>query len=132
MSQVISDPQIHVRNWQALAGTLDHTLLEADVAREQIVRLCEEACFYTFAAICINPYWINLAVPLLQGTHVKIAATIGFPLGASQTTVKRFEAAEAIRTGAQELEMVMNIGALKSAHRHLLHADIPPLPQLTP
>src|SRR6267154_2944695 len=131
MSQVISAPQIHVRNWQALAGTLDHTLLEADVTREQIVRLCEESCFYNFAAICINPYWINLAVSLLQGTPVKIVTTIGFPLGASQTTVKRFEAAEAIRTGAQELDMVMNIGALKSGDRHLVQADIAAVAEIT-
>lgn len=131
MSQVISDPQIHVHNWQALAGTLDHTLLEAGVSREQIVRLCEEACFYNFAAICINPYWINLAVSVLQGTPVKIVTTIGFPLGASQTTVKRFEAAEAIRTGAQELDMVMNIGALKSGDRQLVQADIAAVAEIT-
>lgn len=131
MSQVISDPLLHVRNWQALAGTLDHTLLEPDATREQIVRLCEESCFYKFAAICITPYWINLAVSVLQGTPVKIGATIGFPLGASQTTVKRFEAAEAIRTGAQELDMVMNIGALKSGDRQLVQADIAAVAEIT-
>ncbi|MBZ5521202.1 MAG: deoxyribose-phosphate aldolase [Acidobacteriia bacterium] len=124
MSQAISDPQLLVRSWQSVAGAIDHTLLEPEVTREQVIRLCREAHFYHFAAICVNPCWINLAVSVLQGTEVKIATTIGFPLGASQTTVKRFEAAEAILTGAQELEMVMNIGALKSGDRQLVQADI--------
>jgi deoxyribose-phosphate aldolase len=132
MSQVISDPQLQlVRNWQSVAGAIDHTFLEAEVGREQILRLCEESRFYNFAAVCVNPCWINLAVSVLQGTQVKIATTIGFPLGASQTIVKRFEAAEAVRTGAQELDMVMNIGALKSGDRQLVQADIAAVSEIT-
>lgn len=131
MSQAISDPQLQVRSWQSVAGAIDHTLLEPEVTREQVLRLCQEAHFYHFAAICVNPCWINLAVSELQGTGVKIATTIGFPLGASQTTVKRFEAAEAILTGAQELEMVMNVGALKSGDRQLVQADIAAVVEIT-
>ena len=117
MSQVLSDPQVTLRSWQTVAGIIDHTLLKSEATAEQIVRLCEEAAGYNFAAVCVNPWWIGLAVSVLQGTPVKIATTIGFPLGANHTTVKRFEAAEAVRLGAQELDMVMNIGALKSGDR---------------
>ena len=131
MSQAISDPQLLVRSWQSVASAVDHTLLEPDLTREQIIRLCEEAQFYGFAAVCVNPCWINLAVSVLQGTPVRISSTIGFPLGASQTTVKRFEAAEAIRTGAHELDVVMNIGALKSGDRQLVQADIAAVAEVT-
>ena len=124
MSQVLSDPQVSIRSWQSVAGIIDHTLLKSDATAEQIVRLCEEAAAYNFAAVCVNPWWIGLAVSVLHGTPVKIAATIGFPLGAHHTTVKRFEAAEAVRLGAHELDMVMNIGALKSGDRQAVLNDI--------
>lgn len=124
MSQVLSDPQVNVRSWQTVAGLIDHTLLKSEATAEQIIRLCEEAASFNFAAVCVNPWWIGLAVSVLQGTPVKIATTIGFPLGANHTTVKRFEAAEAVRLGASELDMVMNIGALKSGDRQGVLNDI--------
>jgi len=124
MSQVLSDPQVNVRSWQTVAGIIDHTLLKSETSAEQIVRLCEEAAVYNFAAVCVNPWWIGLAVSVLQGTPVKVATTIGFPLGANHTTVKRFEAAEAVRLGAHELDMVMNVGALKSGDRQGVLNDI--------
>jgi deoxyribose-phosphate aldolase len=117
MSQVLSESQVNIRNWQVVAGFIDHTLLKSEGTAEQIVQLCEEAACYHFAAVCVNPWWIGLAVSVLQGTPVRVATTIGFPLGANHTTVKRFEAAEAVRLGAHELDMVMNIGALKSGDR---------------
>src|ERR1051325_8097818 len=117
MSQVLSDPQVNVRSWQAVAGLIDHTLLKSEATAEQIIHLCQEAASFHFAAVCVNPWWIGLAVSVLQGTPVKVATTIGFPLGANHTTVKRFEAGEAVRLGATELDMVMNIGALKSGDR---------------
>ena len=117
MSQVLSDPQTSIRNWQTVAGFIDHTLLKSEATAEQIVRLCEEAAAFNFPAVCVNPWWIGLSVSVLRGTQVKIATTIGFPLGANHTTVKRFEAAEAVRLGARELDMVMNIGALRSGDR---------------
>jgi deoxyribose-phosphate aldolase len=124
MSQVLSDPQTSVRNWQTVAGFIDHTLLKSEATAEQIVRLCEEAAAFNFAAVCVNPWWIGLAVSVLRGTPVKIATTIGFPLGANHTTVKRFEAAEAVRLGARELDMVMNIGALRSGDRQGVQNDM--------
>src|ERR1700759_2336940 len=124
MSQVLSDPQIAVRSWQSVASHIDHTILKSETTADQIVRLCEEAAFYNFAAVCVNPWWIGLAVSVLHGTPVKIATTIGFPLGANHTTVKRFESEEALRLGAQELDMVMNIGALKSGDRQAVSNDI--------
>jgi deoxyribose-phosphate aldolase len=124
MSQIFTDPQLQVRGWQAVASSIDHTLLKSEASREQIVRLCDEAARYSFAAVCINPWWIGLAASILRGTSVKVATTIGFPLGANHTTVKRFEAEEAIRLGAQEVDMVMNIGALKSGDRQAVQNDI--------
>src|SRR5215472_2632320 len=124
MSQVLTDPHVSLRNWQTIAGFIDHTLLKSETTADQIVRLCEEAACFNFAAVCVNPWWIGLAVSVLQGTQVKIATTIGFPLGANHTTVKRFEAAEAVRLGAHELDMVMNIGALKSRDRQSVQNDI--------
>lgn len=124
MSHVLTDPQLVVRPWQALAGSIDHTLLKTDATRDQIIRLCEEALFFNFAAVCVSPWWIGVAASRLSGSHVKVATTIGFPLGANHTTVKRFEAAEATRVGAQELEMVLNVGALKSGERQAVENDI--------
>ncbi|HLY98497.1 MAG TPA: deoxyribose-phosphate aldolase [Candidatus Angelobacter sp.] len=124
MSQVLTAPETLSGTWQALAGCIDHTLLKPEASRDQIVRLCEEAVSFGFAAVCVNPWWIALAGSLLRGTQVKVATVIGFPLGANHTTVKRFEAEEAIRTGAQELDMVLNIGALKSGDRQAVQNDI--------
>ena len=124
MPQVLTDSPAAVRNWQTVAGLIDHTLLKSEATAEQIVHLCEEAAGYNFAAVCVNPWWIGLAVSVLRGTPVKIATTIGFPLGANHTTVKRFEAAEAVRLGATELDMVMNIGALKSGDRQAVLNDM--------
>jgi deoxyribose-phosphate aldolase len=131
MSQILTDPQLQVRGWHAVAATIDHTLLKSEASREQIVRLCEEAANFGFAAVCVNPWWIGVAASLLRGTTVKVATTIGFPLGANHTTVKRFEAEEAIRLGAQELDMVMNIGALKSGDRQSARNDIAAVAEVT-
>lgn len=124
MSQALSDPQVLTAGWRALAGSIDHTLLRMDASREEITRLCEEAVHFSFAAVVVNPWWTSLAASLLRGTSVKTATVAGFPLGASHTTVKRYEAQEAVRVGAQELEMVMNVGALKSGDRHVVLSDI--------
>lgn len=124
MSQLLSDFQTSVRSWQTVAGFIDHTLLKSEASAEQIAQLCEEAAAFNFAAVCVNPWWIGLTVSVLRGTPVKIATTIGFPLGSNHTTVKRFEAAEAVRLGAQELDMVMNIGALRSGDRQGVQNDM--------
>ncbi len=124
MSEILTDPQLQIRGWKAIAGSIDHTLLKPEASRDQIIRLCDEAASFGFAAVCVNPWWIGLAASILRGTSVKVATTIGFPLGANHTTVKRFEAEEAIRLGAHELDMVMNIGALKSGDRQSVQNDI--------
>src|SRR5215467_7858288 len=124
MSETLTAPQHQAQEWQAIAGSIDHTLLKPEASQEQVVRLCEEAAHYGFAAVCVNPWWVGMAASLLRGTAVKVATTIGFPLGANHTTVKRFEAGEAIRMGAQELDMVMNIGALKSRDRQSVQNDL--------
>lgn len=124
MSETLTAPQYQALGWHAIAGSIDHTLLKSETNQEQIVRLCQEAAHFGFAAVCVNPWWIGLAASALRGTPVKVATTIGFPLGANHTTVKRFEAQEATRLGAQELDMVMNIGALKSRDRQSVQNDI--------
>jgi deoxyribose-phosphate aldolase len=124
MSQVISDVQTNLRSWQHVAATIDHTLFRPEADRDQIVRLSEEAVAFGFAAVSVNPYWIALVASVVHGTPVKVATTVGFPLGANHTSVKRFETHEAIRLGAQEVDMVMNIGALKSGDRRLVQSEI--------
>jgi len=124
MSQAFPDVQVQARNWQQVAAAIDHTLFKPDTTRQQIVQLSEEAIFFGFAAVAVNPCWISLAASILHGTPVKVATTIGFPLGANLSSVKRFEAFEAVRLGAQELDMVINVGALKSGDRTLVQSEI--------
>lgn len=97
-----------------LSGMIDHTLLKPDVSQDQIKKLCEEAAKYKFATVCVNSSNVGLAAKLLEGSGVKAIAVVGFPLGASTPAAKAFETLEAIREGAQEIDMVINIGALKS------------------
>src|SRR5215472_392346 len=130
MSQVISDVQTQVRNWQQIASVIEHTLFKPEANRDQIIALSEEALFFGFATVCISPCWVALAGSILHGSPVKVVTTVGFPLGANHTSVKRFEAFEAVRMGAQELDMVMNIGALKSGDRTLVQTEIQSLTKL--
>jgi deoxyribose-phosphate aldolase len=111
-------------DWKAAARLIDHTLLKPEGTREQIEKLCREAAKYEFASVCINPVWVALAAQLLRGTPVKVCTVIGFPLGATLTSVKRYEATELLRLGAQELDMVMNVGAMKSGDRGRVETDI--------
>ena len=124
MSQAISEVQVPVRSWRQIAAAIEHTLFKPEANRDQIIKLSEEAIAFGFAAVCVNPCWIALVSSIVHGTAVKVASAIGFPLGANHTSVKRFEAHEAIRLGAQEVDMVMNIGALKSGDRKLVQAEI--------
>jgi deoxyribose-phosphate aldolase len=130
MSQVISELAAQVRSWQQVARAIDHTLFKPEANREQIIKLTEEALAFGFAAVCVNPCWVALVASILHGTPVRVATTVGFPLGANQTSVKRFEMFEAIRVGAQELDLVMNIGALKSGNRTLVQTEIKTLVKL--
>jgi deoxyribose-phosphate aldolase len=96
-----------------LAKYIDHTLLKPEATPQDIRNLCSEAVKYKFTAVCVNPCYVDLAVSLLVGTGVKVATVIGFPLGANLSIVKAFEAKQAVLHGADELDMVINIGAIK-------------------
>ena len=103
---------------------IDHTLLKANTTKEQIIKLCEEAKQCGFASVCVNPTWVALAAELLEGTGVKVCTVIGFPLGANAPETKAFETKDAINKGANEVDMVINIGALKDGNDELVERDI--------
>lgn len=103
---------------------IDHTLLKADANKEQILFLIDEAKKYEFAGVCVNPTWVKTAAEFLKDSAVKVCTVIGFPLGASTSAVKAFEAKDAIANGADEIDMVINIGALKSRNLKLVEDDI--------
>ena len=107
-----------------IAKMIDHTLLKADTTKAQIMKLCEEAKQYGFASVCVNPTWVATAAELLKGTDVKVCTVIGFPLGASTPETKAFETKNAIENGAEEVDMVINIGALKDGNDDLVERDI--------
>ena len=106
------------------AGLIDHTLLKPEASRDEIRKLCQEAARFGFASVCINPWYVPLAAELLRGTKVKVCTVVGFPLGATLPQVKIHEAEEAIKLGAQEIDMVINIGALKSGQDDVVESDI--------
>ena len=107
-----------------LAGKIDHTLLKPQGTEDQIRQLCAEARDFGFATVCVNPTWVPLCVELLAAGPVKVCTVIGFPLGATLSEVKAFEAQRCANLGAQELDMVVNIGALKSRHYGEVEHDI--------
>jgi deoxyribose-phosphate aldolase len=109
------------RDW---AGLIDHTLLKPEATDEDIKRLCEEAARYRFASVCVNPTWVRAAACNLAGTGVPVCTVIGFPLGATLSDVKAYEARRAIFDGAREVDMVINVGALKSGDDCLVEHDI--------
>ncbi|HVN93006.1 MAG TPA: deoxyribose-phosphate aldolase [Terracidiphilus sp.] len=105
-------------DWRSLAAVIDHSLVKAEATRPQVEAMCAEAARYRFASVVVNPVWASTAVRLLEGTDIPVAATIGFPLGASLVSTLRHEAAALIRLGARELGMVLPIGQLKSGNHH--------------
>jgi deoxyribose-phosphate aldolase len=107
-----------------IAGLIDHTLLKPEATHDEILRLCEEAAQFGFASVCVNPCYVSLAAESLRGTSVKVCTVVGFPLGATLPQVKIHEAEESIKLGAQEIDMVINIGALKSGQDDVLESDI--------
>ncbi len=108
----------------SIARMIDHTLLKPEATPQEIVQLCSEAKTYHFASVCVNPSYVPLCKKELNGTDVKIATVIGFPLGATTTEVKRAEAEQALREGADELDMVIHIGRLKSGDYDYVFNDI--------
>ena len=107
-----------------VAGVIDHTLLKPDATRQDIEKLCREAAEFHFATVCVNPAWVALAASRLRGTGVGVCSVVGFPLGASTPDVKHYETRRAIFDGASEIDMVINIGALKSGDLRTVERDI--------
>jgi deoxyribose-phosphate aldolase len=107
-----------------MASMIDHTLLKAQATEDQFHQLCAEARQFSFATVCINPSWVPLCVELLRGSPVKVCTVIGFPLGATLPDVKAFESQRCVALGAAEVDMVINIGALKSQQYDVVQADI--------
>lgn len=108
-------------DWSSL---IDHTLLKPEATESDIRKLCEEAAQYHFASVCVNPAWVKAAACILHGTHVPVCTVIGFPLGANVADVKAYEARRAIFDGAREVDMVINVGALKSGDDCAVEYDI--------
>ena len=112
------------KNCSQIARTVDHTLLKPNATQEEIAKLCEEARTYCFASVCINPSYVALAARLLRGSGVKVCTVVGFPLGSTTPTVKSIESRDAMANGADEIDMVINIGALKSGNDAMVLDDI--------
>jgi deoxyribose-phosphate aldolase len=108
----------------AIAALIDHTLLRPDATASDIRKLCEEARQYSFASVCVNPYWVPLAASALAGSSVKVCTVVGFPLGANSTAIKVAETKEAVQAGAREIDMVLNIGELRGGNNDAVRQDI--------
>lgn len=108
----------------AVASMIDHTLLKPDATRQDVEKLCQEAAEFHFATVCVNPTWVALAASRLRGTGVGVTSVVGFPLGATTPDVKHYEAQRAIFDGATEIDMVINVGALKSGDLRVVERDI--------
>ena len=109
---------------RALAALIDHTLLRPEATESQVERLCDEALKMGFAAVCVNPFWVPVVAAKLRGSRVRVATVAGFPFGCTSTAAKRAEAEAAVVAGAQEVDMVMNIGAMKSGDAARVESDI--------
>jgi len=107
-----------------IAGLIDHSLLRADATVEDIKRLCDEAKRFGFCSVCVNPFFVPLAKDMLSGSGVKVTTVVGFPLGMTLTKVKVYEAIEAVLSGADEIDLVMNIGMAKSGWWDPVRKDI--------
>lgn len=103
---------------------IDHTILNPDATKDEVIRVIDEAKAHEFASVCLEPCWVSLAAERLADSPVKVCTVIGFPLGANTKTVKAFEAKEAVANGAEEVDMVLNIGALKSGNYDLVLEDM--------
>ncbi|MCZ7612541.1 MAG: deoxyribose-phosphate aldolase [Ignavibacteriaceae bacterium] len=107
-----------------IASKIDHTMLKPDATPQEITELCEEAKKYHFASVCINPGYVSLCASLLKGSEVRICTVVGFPLGATTAEVKKFETEQAIKNGATEIDMVINVGRLKAGDNSYVENDV--------
>jgi deoxyribose-phosphate aldolase len=120
----LPDVRSQANGWHSIASLIDHTLLLPEATRAQVTRLCEEALRYQFYSVMVNPDLLAHAKSVIRGSHVKAGTVIGFPLGATLSTVKLFEASEALKLGADELDMVIHVGALKAGERQMVEGEI--------
>ncbi len=109
---------------KSLAAMIDHTLLKPQATWDDMRTLCQEAREYKFASVCVNPFWVSWCAELLDGSSIPVCSVAGFPLGAAATRIKAEEAQQAVSDGAREIDMVLNIGALKAGKFDLVHHDI--------
>lgn len=107
-----------------IESLIDHTILKADATESEVLKICEEAKQYKFASVCVNPFYVKLVSEQLQDTGIDTTSVVGFPLGASISEIKAFETRKAIEDGASEIDMVINIGALKDRDLDIVRADI--------
>jgi deoxyribose-phosphate aldolase len=117
-------PHMALDTPSSIASIIDHTLLRPEAAWEEIERVCDEATYFKFATVCVNPCWVRRSAELLTGTGVGVCSVVGFPLGATTMEGKAFEACRAILDGAREIDMVINVGALKSGEVFLVEDEI--------
>ncbi|HEV2444720.1 MAG TPA: deoxyribose-phosphate aldolase [Candidatus Sulfopaludibacter sp.] len=108
----------------SIAALIDHTILKPEATRADVIKVCREARQYNFASVCVNPYWVPLVRAELLGSPVKVCTVVGFPLGATSTEAKVAETAAALRAGAQEIDMVINVGALRSGDHEAVKTDV--------
>jgi deoxyribose-phosphate aldolase len=131
MEKALKEPvSPQVQDWKAVAALIDHTLLKPEATRAQVAKLCAEAVKYGFCSVMVNPANVAQAVSLVQGSSVLVGTVIGFPLGATTGTAKLAEAVDGLRLGAKELDMVINIGALKTGERTVVSSEIKALADL--
>jgi deoxyribose-phosphate aldolase len=116
--------QQHIKAIENIASMIDHTLLRPEATEAQVVQLCDEAKKYRFASVCVNPTYVKLCAQRLSGSLVRVCTVVGFPLGASLSEVKAYETQQALKHGATEIDMVINVGALKSQRHELVRHDI--------
>jgi deoxyribose-phosphate aldolase len=122
--------ELKIPSWQSIAKIIDHTNLRPEATPNQIIRLCDEAKEFEFGTVMVNSCHVELASSCLRDSNVKVGAVVGFPLGAMLTSVKRLETAEAVKLGAREIDMVINIGALKSGDLAFVQSEIEALSEI--
>ncbi len=122
-SQAIPGARV-IKGDRAIAAVIDHTILKPEATRADVLRICAEGRQYGFASVCVNPYWVPVVAAELAGSKVKVCCVIGFPFGVTSAEAKVAEAAAALRAGAQELDMVINVGALRSGDNEAVRLDI--------
>jgi len=120
----VSCSELMTRIDPSIAALIDHTILKPDATREDVIKVCREARQYCFASVCVNPCWVPLVHAQLAGSPVLVCSVVGFPLGATFTEIKVAETAAAVRAGAREIDMVINVGALRSGDREAVKDDI--------